>query len=501
MKPFRLAKSLWQTGLMLAMVFSQEAGAAADCYDQTPYPAALRIVPQGNDGFVIYLPSPDLDKAGKTLQERYDKGGPVVRSDIPYTYPAIAYRSAAGFTLEKPLTCHFDLDCAAAPFKLPTCPSGMPSFKRLIDDVRRVEPSLFKAPADAPPSFVEEEENVEQGYGACSVRGDSVWFGIRFYEGEGYTSIGGLGRYDKKSKRLEIRRPEFLRHSSIFHIHHDGERLWMATGGDHECTGTPPTLGLVGYDWKTHQALTFVDDKDGPCGFLVNGFAQLGDDMWVATDLGLSRWNRKTSTWQNYLPAPGETPPMRETRCSDLYQHLIETLPRSGWNEAQSAASPYHQFMETLARLRPRAIDANTLARFSLSAHFPKRDAPGREAYRHGEYARAFREISAQAQEHEVHAEYNLGILYAKGYGVKHDFAQALLWLDKAARRGHADAQLALGLLLLNRAASPDEWQQAQGWIAKAAAKKKRGAENAWQLLKHAKPPRFPLGDRQGSAE
>lgn len=355
MLPERLWRG-WRTGVLLAIMagFSPAVMAAADCYDQNPYPAALRIEPLGDDGFRIYLPSRDY--SFETFAEARRKGG----KPPAYTHPVIAYRPGKGFFLEKPLSCLAEWNCAATPLNEKTCPTDMPPQKVLIENAKRADPTLVKSLGSIP-DVLADQDVVDQNYSACVAQGSSVWFGIGFYDGDGPPGIGGLGRYDVKTKRMELRRPRFLHDSSILHIHHDGERLWLATAGHYECMGTPPTLGLVGYDWKTRRVRTFLGGDDGPCGLLVNGFLQRGDDMWVATDLGLSRWNRKSSRWTNYLPMPSATPPLRETSCPDLYRHLTETLPHSGWSDVQPAASPYHQLMENLAKLRPRAVDAATL--------------------------------------------------------------------------------------------------------------------------------------------
>jgi len=45
--------------------------------------------------------------------------------------------------------------------------------------------------------------------------------------------------------------------------------------------------------------------------------------------------------------------------------------------------------------------------------------------------------------------QYQLGLLYARGIGVKKDFATARIWLQKAAMQGHPKAQFHLGQMYL----------------------------------------------------
>jgi hypothetical protein len=51
------------------------------------------------------------------------------------------------------------------------------------------------------------------------------------------------------------------------------------------------------------------------------------------------------------------------------------------------------------------------------------------------------------AMQGESTAQYNLGLLYAKGQGVKKDYAQAIAWWRKSAAQGNEDAQFKLGVV------------------------------------------------------
>ena len=464
--------------------------AASSCYEQSSYPTVLRIeaLPRG---FRAYLSSPDHERASsihsELLQRERDPG-------VAYVHPVIGFSEQNGFFQDTPLTCHTGRECKVTPLRGPSCPD-LPSSEQLVADALRTEPSLVQKPLGHTISIVPRDNEISQEYGTCTLRDGDVWFGLSYYDGEGSTGIGGVGRFDPRTRRSELRRPELLRNTSIAHLLHDGEYLWFGTVGRHECLGTPPTLGLVRYDWKTGRALTFLDENDGPCGLLVNGLLQLGDDVWIATDLGLSRWNRKTSRWKNYVPDPLASPPARETSCPDLYRQLRETLPRSGWNDAMPARSPYHQLTETLARLRPRAIDAATLADSLFQVFFPYRTfEPGEQAYGRRNFNGALQEIRQGAEKGGIQAQYNLGTLYARGEGVDRDFIQAVSWLRKAAVQGHPQAQANLGLLLLNSARTKAEWMEAKRWLREASAQDSYYAGNAFLLMEHSRMP-ASLGD------
>lgn len=51
------------------------------------------------------------------------------------------------------------------------------------------------------------------------------------------------------------------------------------------------------------------------------------------------------------------------------------------------------------------------------------------------------------AQQDFCRAEYSLGLIYHKGYGVKQDYAQAIYWYKRAAQQKFSNAQLNLGVM------------------------------------------------------
>jgi uncharacterized protein YbaP (TraB family)/TPR repeat protein len=71
----------------------------------------------------------------------------------------------------------------------------------------------------------------------------------------------------------------------------------------------------------------------------------------------------------------------------------------------------------------------------------------GYEAYQRGDYAAAFAAWESAAQAGDRDAQYNLGVLYESGQGVKQDRGQAAQWYAHAADKGSAPAQYSLGLM------------------------------------------------------
>lgn len=65
-------------------------------------------------------------------------------------------------------------------------------------------------------------------------------------------------------------------------------------------------------------------------------------------------------------------------------------------------------------------------------------------SYTHG--AQDLTAIQRMAEHGDAQAQFNLGVMYAKGEGVAQDLKQAVPWYRKAAEQGMVDAQYSLGL-------------------------------------------------------
>jgi TPR repeat protein len=79
--------------------------------------------------------------------------------------------------------------------------------------------------------------------------------------------------------------------------------------------------------------------------------------------------------------------------------------------------------------------------------------------------------IAKEMSPHDPQATYLVGAAYATGMGVQKDNAEAMRWLEKAARKNNANAQDALGMMYTDgRSGEPPSWDKAVPWFAKAAA-------------------------------
>ena len=120
----------------------------------------------------------------------------------------------------------------------------------------------------------------------------------------------------------------------------------------------------------------------------------------------------------------------------------------------------------SVAALRGTAAALLFLATTSVAA---ADFAAGVRAYDRGDYASAFREFRALAEQGNASAQFNLGFMYDNGEGVSEDDRQAVFWYRKAAEQGDASAQYNLGLMYDNGEGVPEDDRLAAFWYRKAA--------------------------------
>ncbi len=92
-------------------------------------------------------------------------------------------------------------------------------------------------------------------------------------------------------------------------------------------------------------------------------------------------------------------------------------------------------------------------------------------AYQRGDYATAIRKFRPLAEQGELGAQYNLGLMYRNGQGVPQHDAEAVGWYRKAAEQGHAEAQFNLGVMYDNGLGVPQDYAQAHMWYNLAASR------------------------------
>ena len=85
------------------------------------------------------------------------------------------------------------------------------------------------------------------------------------------------------------------------------------------------------------------------------------------------------------------------------------------------------------------------------------------DAYNPKYYETALNEWRPLAEQGNADAQFYLGLMYQRGYGVPQDNQQARHWWEKAAAQGLVDAQFNLGLIYENGEGVPQDHQQGRG--------------------------------------
>ena len=80
-----------------------------------------------------------------------------------------------------------------------------------------------------------------------------------------------------------------------------------------------------------------------------------------------------------------------------------------------------------------------------------------------------FNETQRLANQGIGDAQFNLGLMYNNGNGVRQDYAKAMEWYTKAANQGHADAQANLGYIYQYGNGVRQDYAKAREWYLKAA--------------------------------
>jgi len=99
-------------------------------------------------------------------------------------------------------------------------------------------------------------------------------------------------------------------------------------------------------------------------------------------------------------------------------------------------------------------------------------------ALRRGDFRVAAALFLPLAEKGDDRAQYNLGLLYASGLGVMHDFKTAMQWHRLAAGQGHAGAQNALAQMYAKGYGVPENAVLAHMWYSVAVESSMAGSKD-----------------------
>jgi hypothetical protein len=121
------------------------------------------------------------------------------------------------------------------------------------------------------------------------------------------------------------------------------------------------------------------------------------------------------------------------------------------------------QDADAVQRLRQQAEQGDVRAQFNLGVMYANAQGVPQDS------GQAIQWYQRAAQQGYAPAQYNLGFMYAYGLGVPQDSGQAIQWYQRAAQQGYAPAQCNLGNMYLAGRGIPQDYGQAMQWYSRAA--------------------------------
>ncbi|MCU1233844.1 MAG: Sel1 domain protein repeat-containing protein [Candidatus Solibacter sp.] len=116
--------------------------------------------------------------------------------------------------------------------------------------------------------------------------------------------------------------------------------------------------------------------------------------------------------------------------------------------------------------------------------------AAGLAAFKNKDYATAYREWKTAADSGNAEAQFDLGVLYAQGMGVRRDLTEAAFWYRKAAGQGNPEAEFALGQMYSRGWGVPRDQADAVRWLDLANSVESDGPPTFWTAVEGYGMPR-----------
>lgn len=140
-------------------------------------------------------------------------------------------------------------------------------------------------------------------------------------------------------------------------------------------------------------------------------------------------------------------------------------------------------FEAALKEWRPLAEQGNIEAQFNLGIMFEQGSGVVKDL------KEALRWYRLAADQGDAMAQYNVGVYYAQGMGVAKDFKESMRWTRLAAQQGDAVAQFNLGSMYFSGMGVPKDMVAAHMWYNIAAANGDQAAGQALDILEITMTP------------
>ena len=127
--------------------------------------------------------------------------------------------------------------------------------------------------------YSENDTTLETEISAAQLDGGRIRFGLGFYDGEGFTGVGGIGYFDLKSKKFEITYLKDIAGSSVYSMLVEADTIWLGLGVQPE--GAVYPQGIVKVSRKDNSLVRY--ETPG----LVNTIVRIGSTVYAGTSGGV----------------------------------------------------------------------------------------------------------------------------------------------------------------------------------------------------------------------
>lgn len=117
---------------------------------------------------------------------------------------------------------------------------------------------------------------------------------------------------------------------------------------------------------------------------------------------------------------------------------------------------------EQIKNLTSLAIKGDSNAQFNLGIIYYNGQGVKQD------YQEAFKWFKLAVEQNHAGAQFNLGVTYYNGHGVKQDDQEAFKWFKLAAEQNYARAQLMLGIMYTNGYGVRQNYVTAKNWFGDA---------------------------------
>lgn len=292
---------------ILTLTLSKSALSGSACYQVFDFPSVSKIEAKNEDLLKVYFNNRHTEAKDDGVVYTYDKNQVwEIGEKVVLDHPQGGARSGGGENIPK---------------------SCKPAADRANKEIKPSKEEFVKLRPRAKHVLSDPEFNLNQAVTSCHNTSEYSLMGRGFYSGENSHGYGGIARLDKESGKLEVVRKKFLVGNSINSIIEYNGQIFIGTTGFFECGGLPPTSGLLLYNWDSKKVSYLINNQI--CGSVIHDMAVWNNELWVATDMGLSKGTAPDNAtlastmwrynWKNYVPSKNPNEGLREVKCKDLY--------------------------------------------------------------------------------------------------------------------------------------------------------------------------------------